>query len=141
MEASSNIVSLALESRSVDQTLTLYYNALIASSVQYSTDLTQPLPPYQLTLLLQKYSYYTHPILAMSFFRGDLCLEDQTEAYQLPIHRVVLNFRSWCQCIQEATNFPPSEPVMELSKPTDLPEYPYPQEQIFESQFWKPRDG
>ena len=28
LEASSNIVSLALESRSVDQTLTLYYNAL-----------------------------------------------------------------------------------------------------------------
>ena len=81
MEASSNIVSLALESRSVDQTLTLYYNALIASVVQYSTNLTQPPPPNQLTLLLQKYSYYTHPILAMSFFRGDLCLEDQTEVY------------------------------------------------------------
>ena len=41
MEASSNIVSLALESRSVDQTLTLYYNALTASAIQYSTDLTQ----------------------------------------------------------------------------------------------------
>ena len=52
MEASSNIVSLALESRSVDQTLTLYYNALTASAIQYSIDLTQPLPPHQLTLLL-----------------------------------------------------------------------------------------
>ena len=51
MEASSNIVSLALESKSVDQTLTLYYNALTASVVQYSTDLTQPLPPNQFTLL------------------------------------------------------------------------------------------
>ena len=40
MESSSNIVSLALESRSVDQTLTLFYNALTASAVQYSTDLT-----------------------------------------------------------------------------------------------------
>ena len=30
MEASSNIVSLALESTSVDQTLTLYFNALTA---------------------------------------------------------------------------------------------------------------
>ena len=52
MEASSNIVSLALETRSVDQTLTLYFNALIVSSIQYTTDLTQPLPPNQLTLLL-----------------------------------------------------------------------------------------
>ena len=39
MEASSNIVSLALEHRTVDQTLTYYYNALTASSVQYATDL------------------------------------------------------------------------------------------------------
>ena len=99
MEASSNIVSLALEHRTVDQTLTYYYNALTASSVQYAADLTQPLPPHQLTLLLQKYSYYTQSILAMSFFWGDLCLEDQTEVYQLPIHPVVLNFRSWCHCI------------------------------------------
>ena len=70
MQASSNMVDLALEHRSADQTLTLYYNSLTASSVQYSTVLTQPLPPHQLTLLLQKYSHYTHPILAMSFFRG-----------------------------------------------------------------------
>lgn len=81
MQASSNMVDLALEHHSVDQTLTLYYNSLTASSVQYSTDLTQPVPPHQLTLLLQKYSHYTHPILAMSFFRGDLCLEDQTEIF------------------------------------------------------------
>ena len=45
MEASLNIVSLALETRSVDQTLTLYFNALLASSIQYITDLKQPLPP------------------------------------------------------------------------------------------------
>ena len=141
MEASSEIVSLALESRSVDQTLTMYYNALTASAVQYSVNLTQPLSPNQLTLLLHKYSYYTHPILAMTFFRGDLCLEDQTEIYQLPIHPVVLNFRSWCRCIQETTNFAPSEPIMEVSKPFDLPDYPYPQDQIFESQFWMQTQG
>ena len=46
MEASSNIVSLALEDRTVDQTLTLYFNALTASSIQYATDLTQPLPSH-----------------------------------------------------------------------------------------------
>ena len=74
--------------------------------------------------------------IAMSFFRGDLCLEDQTEIYQLPIHPIALNFRSWCRCIQESTNFAPSEPIMEISKPADLPEYPYPQAQIFETQFW-----
>ena len=136
MEASSNIVSLALESRSVDHTLTLYYNALTASAVQYATDLTQPLPPNQFTLLFQKYSYFTHPILAMTFFRGDLCLEDQTEIYQLPLHPIVLNFHLWCRYIQESTNFSPSEPVMELSKPANLLEYPYPQDQVFESQFW-----
>ena len=79
MQASSNMVDLALEQRSVDQTLTLYYNSLTASSVQYSTDLTQPLPPHQLTLLLQKYSYYTHPILAMTYFRGDLCLDEASQ--------------------------------------------------------------
>ena len=141
MQASSNMVDLALEQRSVDQTLTLYYNSLTASSVQYSTDLTQPLPPHQLTLLLQKYSHYTHPILAMSFFRGDLCLEDQTEIFQLPLHPIILNFRSWCRCIQESTNFAISEPIMELSKPSDLPDYPYPQEQIFESQFWMQTQG
>ena len=141
MEASSNIVSLALESRSVDQTLTMYYIALTASAVQYFVDLTQSLSPNQLTLLLHKYSYYTHPILAMTFFRGDLCLEDQTEVYQLPIHPIVLNFHSWCRCIQEATNFAPAEPIMELSKPVDLPDYPYPQDQIFESQFWMQTQG
>ena len=96
MEASSNMVSLALEDRIVDQTLTFYFNALTASSVQYTTDLTQPLPPHQLTILLEKYSYHTHPILAMTFFQGDLCLEDQTEVYQLPLHPIVLNFHPWC---------------------------------------------
>ena len=30
---------------------------------------------------------------------------------------------------------------MELSKPTDLLEYPYPQDQIFESQFWMQMQG
>ena len=30
---------------------------------------------------------------------------------------------------------------MELSKPTDLPEYPYSHEQIFESQFWLQTQG
>ena len=104
-------------------------------------DLTQPLPPHQLTLLLQKYSYHTHPILAMAFFWCDLYLKDQTEVYQLPIHPVVLNFHSWCRCIQEATNFAPFEPIMELSKPADLPEYPYPQDQIFESQLWMQTQG
>ena len=39
MEASSNIVSLALEHRMVDQTLTCYFNAFTASFVQYSVDL------------------------------------------------------------------------------------------------------
>ena len=131
MEASSNIVSLALEDRTVDQTLTFYFNALTASSVQYTIDLTQPLPPHQLTVLLEQYSYYIHPILAMTFFWGDLCLEDQTKVYQLPLHPIVLNFRSWCHCIQESTNFAPSEPLMELSKPADLPEYPYLQAHIF----------
>lgn len=141
MQASSNMVDLALERCSVDQTLTLYYNSLTASAVQYSTDLTQPLPPNHFTLLLQKYSYYTHPILAMTFFRGDLCLEDQTKIYQLPLHPIVLNFRSWCRCIQESDNFAPNEPIMELSKPIDLPDYPYPQDQIFESQFWLQTQG
>lgn len=131
MEASSNIVSLALENRTADQTLTYYFNALTASSVQYTVDLTQPLHPVQFSLLLEKYTYHTHPILAMSFFRGDLCLQDQTEVYQLPFYPIVLNFRSWCRCIQESTHFAPSEPVMELSKPADLPEYPYPQDQVF----------
>ena len=70
----------------------------------------------------------------MSFFRGDLYLEDQTEIYQLPIHPIVLNFRAWCRCIQESDNFAINEPIMELSKPTDLRDYPYPQEQVFESQ-------
>lgn len=64
----------------------------------------------------------------MTFFWGDLRLEDQTKVYQLPLHHVVLNFHSWCRCIQEATNFTPAEPIMELSKPTDMPDYPYPQE-------------
>ena len=40
MAASSNIVSLALEYRMVDQTLTYYVNAITATSVQYSIDLT-----------------------------------------------------------------------------------------------------
>ena len=40
MEASSNIVSLALENRTVDQMLTYYFNALTASFVQYTIDLT-----------------------------------------------------------------------------------------------------
>ena len=136
MEASSNIVSLALEHRTVDQMLTYYYNAITASFVQYAVDLTQPLPPHKLTVLLEKYPYHTHPIFAMSFFRGDLCLEDQTEIYQLPLRPIVLNFRAWCCCIQESDNFDISEPVMELSKRADLPEYPYPQAQIFEAQFW-----
>ena len=30
---------------------------------------------------------------------------------------------------------------MELSKPADLPEYPYPHEAIFESQFWLQTQG
>ena len=72
----------------------------------------------------------------MTFFWGDLCLEGQTEIYQLPLHPIVLNFHSWCHCIQESTDFAPSELVMELSKPTDLLDYPYPQAQVFESQFW-----
>lgn len=141
MEASSNIVSLALEHRTVDQTLTYYYNAITASSIQYAVDLTQPLQPHQLTILLRKYPYHTHPIIAMSFFLGDLCLEDQTEIYQLPLHPIVLNFRSWCRCIQDSDEFAPSEPIMEVSKPTDLPEYTYPQGQIFESQFWLQTQG
>ena len=69
LEASSNIVSLALENRTVDQTLTYYFNALTTSSIQYTVDLTQPLHPLQFTLLLEKYTYHAHPILAMSFFR------------------------------------------------------------------------
>ena len=77
----------------------------------------------------------------MSFFWGDLCLEDQTEIYQLHIHPIVLNFRAWCRCIQESNNFAISEPIMELSKPTNLPDYPYPQEQVFESQFWMQTQG
>ena len=72
----------------------------------------------------------------MTFFRGDLALQDQTEIYQLPIHPMVLNFQAWCRYIQEFDNFAASEPIMELSKPTDLPNYPYPQAQVFESQFW-----
>ena len=43
LEASSNIVNLALEDRTVDQTLTYYFNALTSCFVQYSIDLTQPL--------------------------------------------------------------------------------------------------
>ena len=74
LEASSNLVNLALEDRTVDQTLTYFFNSLTSCSVQYSVDLTQPLPSNQLTLLLEKYTYYTHPIIAMSFFRGDLAL-------------------------------------------------------------------
>ena len=101
MVASSNIVSLALENHTVDQMLTYYFNAIIASSVQYLINLTQPLPPLQFTTLLEKHTYYTHPIFAMSFFQGDLCLKDQTEIYQLPIHPIVLNFRSWCHCLQD----------------------------------------
>ena len=79
MEASSNIVSLALEHCTVDQTLTYYFNALAATSIQYSINLTQSLHPLQLTTLLEKYTYYTHHIFAMSFFQGDLYLEDQTD--------------------------------------------------------------
>ena len=132
MEASLNIVSLALEHRTVDQTLSYYFNAITASFVQYAIDLTQQLQPLQLTLLLEKYTYHTHPILAMSFFWGDLCLEDQIEIYQLPLHPIILNFRSWCCYIQESSKFPPSKPMMELSKPIDLLDYPL-QDQIFES--------
>ena len=77
----------------------------------------------------------------MSFFRGDLCLKDQMELYQLPLHPIALNFRSWCQCIQESTDFAPSKPIMEVSKPADLLEYPYPQDHIFESQFWMQAQG
>ena len=128
MVASSNIVSLALEHRTMDQTLTYYFNAIVATFVQYSIDLTQPLHPLQLTTLLEKYTYYTHPIFAMSFFHGDLCLKDQTEIYQLPLHPIALNFHSWWRCIQESTDFAPTEPIMEVSKPTDLPDYPYPQD-------------
>ena len=40
MEASSNLVNLALESRTVDQMLTYYYNALTFCFVQYTIDLT-----------------------------------------------------------------------------------------------------
>ena len=76
LEASSNLVNLALEDRTVDQTLTYYFNALTSCSVQYSIDLTQPLHSNQFTLLLEKYTYHTHPILTMSFFRGDLALQD-----------------------------------------------------------------
>ena len=107
MAASSNIVSLALEHRMVNQTRTYYFNAITTTSVQYSIDLTQPLHPLQLTTLLEKYTYYIYPIFAMSLFWGDLCLEDQTEIYQLPLHPIVLNFRSWCWCIQESTDFSP----------------------------------
>ena len=81
LEASSNLVNLALEDRTVDQMLTYYFNALTSCSIQYSIDLTQPLHSNQFTLLLEKYTYHTHPILAMSFFRGDLALQDQTEIY------------------------------------------------------------
>ena len=41
MAASSSIVSLALEHRTVDQTLSYYFNAITTSSVQDSTDLTK----------------------------------------------------------------------------------------------------
>ena len=95
MAASSNIVSLALEHYMVDQMLTYYFNAIATTSVQYLIDLTQPLHPLHLTTLLEKYTYYTHRIFAMIFFRGDLCLEDQTEIYQLPLHPIVLNLQSW----------------------------------------------
>ena len=71
----------------------------------------------------------------------NLCLEDQTEIYQLPLHPIVLNFCSWCCCIQDSDEFAPSEPIMEVSKPTDLPDYPYLQDQIFESQFWLQTQG
>ena len=141
MEASSNIVSSALEHHMVDQTLTYYYNTITASSVLYAVDLTQPLQPLQLTILLEKYPYHTHPIIAMSFFQGDLCLEDQIEIYQLPLHPIVLNFHSWCRCIQDFDEFAPSEPITEVSKPTDFPNYPYLQDQIFESQFWLQTQG
>ena len=104
-------------------------------------DLTQPLHLLQFTLLLEKYTYHTHPIFAMAFFFGDLGLQDQTEVYHLPIHPIVRNFHSWCQCIQEFDNFAPFEPIMELSKPADLPDYPYPQDQVFESQFWLQTQG
>ena len=40
MATSSNIISLALEHRTVDQTLTYYFNAITATFVQYSIDLT-----------------------------------------------------------------------------------------------------
>ena len=89
--------------------LTYYFNAIAATFVRYSIDLTQPLHSLQLTTLLEKYTYYTHPIFAMSFFRGDLCLEDQLEIYQLPLHSIALNFHSWCRCIQESTIFAPSK--------------------------------
>ena len=101
LESSSNIVNLALEDRTIDQILAYYFNALTSCSAQYSVDLTQPLHSNQLTLLLDKYTYPTHPIIAMSFFRGDLALQDQIEIYQLPMHPIVLNFRAWCRCIQE----------------------------------------
>ena len=42
MVASSNIVSLALEHRTMDQMLTYYFSAITATSVQYSIDLTHP---------------------------------------------------------------------------------------------------
>ena len=77
----------------------------------------------------------------MSFFRGDLALQDQTEIYQLPLHPIVLNFRAWCGCIQESQSFDLTEPIMEVSKPTDLPDYPYPHEHIFASQFWLQTQG
>ena len=128
MAASSNIVSLVLEHRMLDQTLSYYFNAITASSIQYFVELTQPLYPLQLTTLLEKYTYYTHPIFAMSFFWGNLCLQDQIEVYQLPLHPKILNFHSWCQYIQESKDFAPSEPIMEVSKSTYLPDYPYPQD-------------
>ena len=74
MDASLNIVSLALENHMVDQMLAFYFNAMTTSFVQYTVDLTQPLHPNQFTLRLEKYTYHTHPIFAMAFFWGDLGL-------------------------------------------------------------------
>ena len=79
MMTSSNIITLALELRTMDWMLIFFYNAIATSSIQHGIDISEPLPLSHLTTILQKHSYFTHPILAMPYFREDLCLEDQTQ--------------------------------------------------------------
>lgn len=69
----------------------------------------------------------------MAYFSGDLTLEDQIEIFQVPVHPIVLNFRAWCRCIINSHSFPPELPILELSKPLDLEDYPYPHAQLVES--------